>query len=160
MARFLCCIVSALGLVCVPSRAPMALVKVPMTEFRQALPAKIWHTLNKASVEYSEGVDEVTAKVTLTPEIEALEGKPVKVMGYMFPLEEAEKHKHFVVMVQPPTCPFHPHAQAQEMLEVFLDKPRSFSFNPVTVEGTLTIDRTAELGTIYYMRDGKSAKPQ
>lgn len=136
--------------------AAFSFMEVPMTQSGSRLPeAKIWQVLTKAKVDFIEHEDSYTADIKLPPEVEALEGKKLKVMGYMFPLEETEKHKHFILMVPPPACPFHPHASTEEMIEVFLGKPISFHYKPVTVEGTLTIDRKAEMGVLYFIRDGK-----
>ncbi len=52
----------------------------------------------------------VYTKPVFSPAIRALAGKPIKVAGWIMPLENGARQKHFVLLGYPPGCPFHMHA--------------------------------------------------
>lgn len=116
---------------------------------------KIWKTLNQSKVEYIEKDDSFVPKVTIPPEVAKLDGKPIAITGFIFPLEESDKQNHFLLITQPSSCPFHPHVEAQQMVEVWMKKPIAFTYDPVTIAGTLTLDPKAEMEVIYLIKDGR-----
>ncbi len=102
----------------------------------------------------------VLAKVTLKnevpffdKEIEALNGQKVKVQGFMMPLEQTEKHKHFLLSVNPPSCSFCYPAEAEGLIEIYTTKSIEFSYDPILISGTLQVLKNDEMGLYYRMQD-------
>lgn len=87
----------------------------------------------------------------------ALDGRRVKVAGYMMPLENASRQRHFVLMAYPPGCPFHTHAMPYQFIEVLADTPFPVEIEQATVvEGILELSGRDESGVFYKL---KSARP-
>ena len=84
--------------------------------------------------------------------VKAYDGKEVTLMGYMFPLEQTEKQENFLLGPFPPSCPFHYHVGPSQTVEVILDEPRAFSFEPVRVQGTLSLRYNEQTGMFYYLQ--------
>ena len=53
--------------------------------------------------------------------MKALDGKTVKIKGFMFPLDETEDQKHFLFGPFPLNCPFQYHVQSSLVMEVHAD---------------------------------------
>jgi hypothetical protein len=66
-----------------------------------------WDTLGNLQVT-SEAVAPLQAifHTDYSPEVKALDGQEVKLMGFIYPLEGGLKHEHFLLTAWPPTCPF------------------------------------------------------
>ena len=103
----------------------------------------------------SEGY--ILSKPVFTKKVRSLDGKRIKVAGWMMPLENSAKQKHFVLLGYPPGCPFHFHAMPNQFIEVYADKP--FTTNEVdvlVVSGVLELTGQDESGIFYRM---KAARP-
>ena len=82
--------------------------------------------------------------------IQALNGKTIKVSGYMMPLENSAKQKHFVLLGYPPGCPFHMHAMPNQFIEIKATVPvRVDTDNPTIISGTLQLTGQDEGGIFY-----------
>lgn len=89
--------------------------------------------------------------------VQALNGKRVRVAGFMMPLENASKQKHFVLMAYPPGCPFHTHALPNQFIEVKADQAFAVDIEQaIVVEGVLELTGQDESGIFYRM---KAARP-
>ena len=62
-----------------------------------------------------------------SPEVKALNGQQVKLMGFIYPLEGGLEHEHFLLTAWPPSCPFCLPAGPSQMVEVFCKEPIEFS---------------------------------
>ena len=82
----------------------------------------------KSTLEFGEGID-------------ALDGKEVKLRGYITPLQMGSDQKHFLLSTKPPSCAFCIPAGPDEMVEVFSRTPVKYSLEPVTVAGTFAVLR-------------------
>lgn len=99
----------------------------------------------------------IRSKPVFPPAVKALHGKRVKVAGFMMPLENSSKQKHFVLMAYPPGCPFHTHAMPYQFIEVHADTAFPVEIEQATiVEGVLELTGMDESGVFYKM---KAAKP-
>jgi hypothetical protein len=90
-----------------------------------------------------------------TPEIKALDGKKIRLYGFIFPLQETKKQKNFLFGGFPLTCPFHYHVSPKMTVEVLSDKGIEFSFDPVLIEGTFEIKFDKETQIFYYLKDAR-----
>jgi len=92
----------------------------------------------------------IVSKPIFTPQIQSLNGKRIKVAGYMLPLEKGSQQKHFVLLAYPPGCPFHFHATPNQFIEINASVP--FALNetkPFVVTGVLQLSGQDESGIFY-----------
>lgn len=105
-----------------------------------------WKTLAEGvSLRLRDGV----YKLVLADQVKALNGKHVKLQGFMLPLEQEEKQKHFLLTANPPTCFFCLPGGAESIVEVKCDKPVAFGFEPIVVSGRLEVIENHDFGLIY-----------
>jgi uncharacterized protein len=91
--------------------------------------------------------------------VKALAGKRVTVAGYMMPLEEGIKQRHFVLLAYPPGCPFHLHALPNQFIEVFAEQAVSFKSTDATiVSGVLELTGYDESGIFYRLRNARAER--
>ncbi len=94
----------------------------------------------------------IRAKPVFPPEVKALNGKRVKVAGFMMPLQNAAKQTHFVLLAYPPGCPFHLHAGPAQFVEVKAEVAFPVDLEGVTVvEGVMELTGEDEGGVFYRM---------
>lgn len=99
----------------------------------------------------------IRSKPVFPASVQALNGKRVRVAGFMMPLENASRQKHFVLMAYPPGCPFHTHALPNQFIEVKADQAFAVEIEQaIVVEGVLELTGMDESGIFYRM---KAAKP-
>lgn len=106
----------------------------------------------------SEGFDYCIIKPGYSSDLKSEDGKEVKLMGFMFPLEHSEKQSHFLLGPYPLSCPFHYHVGPSLVIEVSAKKPIEFSYDPVTLKGTLKLKFNEENGVFYYLESALPAK--
>lgn len=98
----------------------------------------------------------IVSKPRFTPQVKALEGKRIKVAGWMMPLSAGAKQKRFVLLGYPPGCPFHFHAAPNQFIEVFADTPFPTDENKLfVVSGVLELTGYDESGIFYRLRAAK-----
>lgn len=85
--------------------------------------------------------------------LKELGGRQVTLYGFMFPLEQAEKQGNFLLGPFPPSCPFHYHAPPSLIVEVKSRKPVEFSWDAITLKGTLELMEKDPNGSYYILRD-------
>lgn len=99
----------------------------------------------------ADGLDYEYVKPEFTDAVKALNGKQVTVKGFMFPLEGEEAQSLFLLGPFPISCPFHYHVGPSLVLEAHVkDKPIEFSYDPVTVTGTLEIVTEDPENSVFY----------
>lgn len=92
----------------------------------------------------------IRAKPVFPPAVRALAGKRVRVAGWMMPLENAARQRHFVLLAYPPGCPFHFHAGPTQFIEVKADTAFPVDIeNALVVEGVLELTGEDESGIFY-----------
>lgn len=95
----------------------------------------------------------IRSKPVFPAAVQALNGKRIRVAGFMMPLENASKQKHFVLMAYPPGCPFHTHAMPNQFIEVKADQAFPVEIEQaVVVEGVLELTGMDESGIFYRMK--------
>lgn len=110
-----------------------------------------WSVLEATRENIRNGKDGyIYSKPLFTPQVKALEGKRIKVAGYMMPLEAGSKQKRFVLMGYPPGCPFHMHALPNQFIEVIAATPFPLNETKATVvTGVLELTGYKEEGIFY-----------
>ena len=94
-----------------------------------------WSTLINVDIKKKSVGDPYYDIPIITPELRELDGKTVKLNGYMVPLEPTELQGHFILMAYPHSCPFHVPGGLGGYVEVQADFPVKFDYEPVLIEG-------------------------
>lgn len=98
----------------------------------------------------------IVSRPNFSKEVKALEGTTIKVAGWMMPLTNGQEQHHFVLLGYPPGCPFHLHAGPKQFIEVRTPKPIPTQiWDPIIIEGTLTLTGYDETGVFYQIADGQ-----
>ncbi|MBI4753860.1 MAG: DUF3299 domain-containing protein [Betaproteobacteria bacterium] len=90
--------------------------------------------------------------------VAALNGKPVKLQGFMVPLESTERHGHFLLSALPQTCSFCLPGGPEAMVEVKISNPVKFTFEPLLVSGRLAVLTDDKTGMYYRIGDGRAVE--
>ncbi len=106
-----------------------------------------WHIL--ARVNYTRVNDKTVLQ--FDDGINALDGKVVKLRGFVTPLDSTRDQRHFILSSKPPTCPYCLPAGPEEMVEIFGKSPVRYSFDPITVSGKFGIRHAGDGGFFYRM---------
>lgn len=126
----------------------------PMTQMLpDAKGAVPWSLLSSASIKKVQG--------RLGPDfpeaIRALNGKNVKVQGYILPLEAGQTHRYFLLSAWSPSCPFCQTAGPEAMVEVKARAAVKYSIDPVVVEGRLVLLDNDASGMFYRLVEAAPA---
>lgn len=107
-----------------------------------------------------DAYDIIYEKPTFTPEVTALNGKEVKIKGFMFPLDPTDGQKMFLFGPFPVNCPYQYHVGPSLVMEVHVDKkPIKFSYDPIILTGTLElVPNDPEYSTFYRLKNAKQVK--
>ncbi len=108
-----------------------------------------WRDLEGVEVEYRDYL--MTAR--FPSELKALDGTEVRIAGYMTPLENSERQRHFVISSQPPHCFFHFMGGPASVAEVLSPDGVRFSYDPVILSGRLELIESSDLGILYRLAD-------
>jgi len=108
-----------------------------------------WYTLTKVSLVRGDG----KTALEFGDGIRALNGKDVKLRGYITPLQLGAGQKHFLLSTRPSSCAFCIPAGPDEMVEVFSKTAVKYSLDPVTVAGKFTVLDDDPGGLFYRMGD-------
>lgn len=87
----------------------------------------------------------------------ALQNQPVKVQGFMLPLEPGERQRHFLLSAVPTSCSFCAPAGPEGLIEVRSKAPVRYTLEPVTVEGRLAVLSNDPYGLFYRIADAAPA---
>ncbi len=93
-------------------------------------------------------------KPKFSDELKKLDGQKIKMSGYMFPLDQTEKQKNFLLGPFPLTCPYHSHSPINLTIEAYAKNSIQFSYDAITVEGILElVPQDFEYNTFYRLKD-------
>lgn len=138
----------------------MALILIATTLVAQD--RSIWKIL--ANVNYKTRFDEKLKYEVDYPvfgeESKALEGKIVKVKGYMVPLDEYRGHNFFVLSALPyNVCFFCGAAGPETVMEVYTKEDVEFSEKPIWVKGRLKLNDNDYDHLMYILEDAVQIEP-
>jgi uncharacterized protein len=85
--------------------------------------------------------------------VAALEGKTVRVQGFMMPLEPGAAQKHFLLSAVPTSCGFCIPAGPEGLIEVRTKTPVKYSLEAVVVEGKFAALDKDPYGLFYRVTD-------
>lgn len=92
-------------------------------------------------------------------DIKKLDGQRVRVIGFMFPLQEGKMIKNFCLLRTTQTCCYGPRPEYNQYLFVEMTKPTNFyRLDPVSCVGKFIVEPNPEDGYIYRM-EGETCEP-
>jgi hypothetical protein len=115
-----------------------------------------WAVLESAEEIQREQYGLVYSRPNFPSQVKALQGKTIKVNGYMLPLQNGARQTHFVLLAYPPDCPFHLNPAPDQFIEVRVSSPVPVENGVVTVEGTLVLSGEDESGIFYQMTNART----
>ena len=105
-----------------------------------------WKTLAHASFRPGKRIE-----VDYGTDVAKLDGSRVTLTGYIFPLEASGDQRHFLLSAYPPSCPYCLPGSATELVEVTTSTPLKFTYEPITLRGTLKLLQSEDLkGGLFY----------
>jgi uncharacterized protein len=123
----------------------------------QFLPEKAgftsWRTL--AQVELVKRGTKMAPDFSKT--IVALNGKNIKVEGFMIPLDIGDNQKRFLLVAAPPHCSFCLPAGPDSMIEIRAVKGVRYRFEAVSLSGKLEVLNSDPAGLYYRLTDATAA---
>lgn len=105
-------------------------------------------------------MDYVSAKSS-SPELEALNGKQIKIPGFMVPLEDSQKLvTEFLLVPSPQACIHVPPPPPNQMVFVKMQKGAEVAFGPIWVYGVLNlVTKKSIYGEASFELVGESIEP-
>ena len=91
------------------------------------------------------------------PALRPLNGRTVKLQGYLLPLEAGQAHSRFLLSAWSPSCPFCLTAGPEAMVEVKARSAVKYSLEPVVVQGRLELLENDPAGLFYRLVDAAPA---
>jgi hypothetical protein len=116
-----------------------------------------WALLESTEEVQRESAGMVYSKPRFPQQVRALQGKKIKVSGYMLPLQNGARQSHFVLLAYPPDCPFHLNPAPDQFIEIRVAQPVPVREGVMTVEGVLVLGGEDESGVFYKMTNGREA---
>jgi uncharacterized protein len=136
---------------------PAALAQAPHDPLTSMLPdakgAVAWSLLSRTAIRKVDGKLGPGFPAALRP----LDGRTVKVQGYVLPLEAGQVHKRFLLSAWSPSCPFCLTAGPEAMVEVKAKTAVKYSLEPVVVQGRLELLENDPSGMFYRLVDAEPA---
>ena len=106
--------------------------------------------MDEYTFEDNEGFEWTGVRPKFSEEIKVLENKKILVQGYMFPLDQNDKQKTFLLIPFPVHCPYYPHATSNMIIEVHAKKSIDYSYEPINIEGLLELVPKDDLYNIFF----------
>ncbi|MEO6022725.1 MAG: DUF3299 domain-containing protein [Burkholderiales bacterium] len=104
--------------------------------------------------------DDTPAKfeVVFSQDVKKLDGKPIKVAGFMMPIEQRETHKRFMLSAVPPGCPFCLPGGPNSIIEVHCKTPMKYTTDAIVMNGTMSLLKDDPSGFYYRMTEATETK--
>ncbi|MGL4234136.1 MAG: DUF3299 domain-containing protein [Casimicrobium sp.] len=90
--------------------------------------------------------------------ITAIDGKNVRVEGFMIPLDIGDNQKRFLLVAAPPHCSFCLPAGPDSMIEIRANKGVKYRFEAVSLSGKFEVLKDDPAGLYYRLTDASSVE--
>ena len=111
----------------------------------------LWTLFAKVKVSFNQ--NRGTYSAVFSEDVKKLDGQPIKISGFMLPLEATDTFKHFLLSKRTPTCPYCPPGEPNEILEVYTAQPVAYEENLSVFEGTFALAEDKEAGIFLTLKD-------
>jgi uncharacterized protein len=108
-----------------------------------------WRVLARVELTKQSG----KLRPSFAAEVNSLNAKPVKVEGFMIPLDIGDKQKRFLLVAAPPHCSFCLPAGPDAMIEIRAKSSVRYGFEAVSLSGTLQVLTDDPTGLYYRLID-------
>jgi uncharacterized protein len=95
---------------------------------------------------------------TFASNVTALDGKVIRVQGFMMPLDIGDKQRRFLLVAAPPHCTFCLPAGPDAMIEVRAKADVRYGFDAVSLSGKLQVLKDDPAGLYYRLLDATVAQ--
>ena len=95
---------------------------------------------------------------TFAANVTALDGKMVRIQGFMMPLDIGDKQRRFLLVAAPPHCAFCLPAGPDAMIEVRAKSDVRYGFDAVSLSGKLQVLKDDPAGLYYRLIDAVVAQ--
>lgn len=95
---------------------------------------------------------------TFASTVAALDGKVIRVQGFMMPLDIGDKQRRFLLVAAPPHCTFCLPAGPDAMIEVRAKSDVRYGFDAVSLSGKLQVLKDDPAGLYYRLIDAVVAQ--
>lgn len=95
---------------------------------------------------------------TFASSVTALDGKVVRIQGFMMPLDIGDKQRRFLLVAAPPHCAFCLPAGPDAMVEVRAKSDVRYGFDAVSLSGKLQVLKDDPAGLYYRLLDAVVAQ--
>jgi len=92
-------------------------------------------------------------------EISQLDGKSIRLQGFMMPLDIGDRQRRFLLTAAPPHCAFCLPAGPDSMVEVRAREPIRYTLDAVAISGRLQVLRDDPAGLYYRLIDAEPVRP-
>ncbi|MCS6877456.1 MAG: DUF3299 domain-containing protein [Geminicoccaceae bacterium] len=115
-----------------------------------------WDVLRELDIVYeTKGPGMTDFRTQFTSALEQLDGKRVRLAGFIYPTEAAETYTRFLLSAYPANCPFCLPGGATELVEVRAAAPIRFTYDPLILEGRFELLRDDPSGLLYRLHDAR-----
>lgn len=123
--------------------------------------ANSWKTLSKITFkkQYDEFLGFKVDVPVFSNEVQDLDGKEIKIKGYIIPVEGYKSHKEFVFSAFPYNmCFFCGGAGPETVMEVYAKEPVEYTADPIFLKGKLQLNSGDINKLIYSLNDAVMVK--
>ncbi len=110
-----------------------------------------WKTL--AGVEPVKQGDKMVPQ--FSNDVLGLDAKPLRVQGFILPLDMGDKQQHFLLSAVPPHCPFCMPAGPDAIVEVIAKKGVEYRFEPIIMSGKFAVLKDDPAGVLYRLTEAE-----
>jgi hypothetical protein len=108
---------------------------------------------------FTEGYKAVLEKEELhvgaLPKVQEMVGKSIVIYGYIVPIEQRERHSHFLLSATDSSCPFCMPSGVGGLVSVTMDNAIKFQKQPVLLKGIFSISDGKDSGIVYSISDAE-----
>lgn len=134
---------------------PLTFVLLLLPLAAHAQTAISWETL--AQVKLTKSGTKFSPK--FDAKVQQLNGKQIKLKGFMLPLDQAAKQQHFILSANPvANCFYCLPGGPESLVEIKADRAVDFSYDPVEVSGRLELLQSDPMGMYYRVVGAKVSK--
>jgi hypothetical protein len=118
-------------------------------------PDPMWTRFAATPIQMDRRTGAYTA--SFRPDVTSLAGKPLKIMGFMLPLEAERTTTHFGLMRKNHQCDFCPPSLPTEAIEVRLLRPHDNTTDLIEVSGLLSLHASSDAGFFFQLARATAA---
>jgi len=117
----------------------------------------LWVGLGQCRIGYNEKSGLYT--IALTPQVKQLADQTVSASGFILPLDSSDRTRHFLLTKRTPVCLYCAPGEPNEVIEVYSEKPVTWSEDLINVTGKFSLVDNGDQGIFFAIKDAQTSKP-